>query len=77
MALIFAIAAIVVGLLFIVGGLRGWKLLIDPPERSWLLWPLRLLRSATPAKYVPWVIAVNGLVYVAFGLMVLSRWLGE
>jgi len=77
MGLIFALVAIALGLLFIVGGLQEWKFFIDPPERGWLFWPLRLLRIATPSKYVPWVIAANGLVYVAFGLMVLSRWLSE
>jgi uncharacterized membrane protein YphA (DoxX/SURF4 family) len=75
MGLIFAIALIAFGLLFIVGGLRKWRDLIDPPKNSLFLWHQVLLRSFIPIEHMPWYTAVIGLVYVVIGLFVFFRWM--
>ncbi len=65
------------GLLFIVGGLRKWKFLVDPPRGALFWWPQAVLRAVVTPRHMPWVTALIGLIYVAIGVMVLSRWLSE
>jgi hypothetical protein len=77
MGLIFAAAVIAIGLIFIVGGLRKWKFLVDPPKNSLFWWPQAFLRTLVPLRHMPWVTALIGLIYIAIGVMILSRWLSE
>jgi hypothetical protein len=71
----FVVGSLIVGLgvLFIIGGLIGWKSLVDPPQERFLYYPPSLLRCIFSAKQMRWVIAVLGSLYAVAGVLIMFR----
>jgi hypothetical protein len=74
MLLIGAIFAMTLGIVFIMGGVKRWRFLIDPPEKLIFQHPLSFLRCFFSLKQMPWVTASVGLIYVVMGVWLLVMW---
>jgi hypothetical protein len=70
MIYIFVIAAFVAGTLMIVGGVRKWPWLIDPPERAIFRHPLAGIGVFVPHHWLRWAAIVVGVAWIAMGVFV-------
>jgi len=67
----FVVFAIGLGLVMIVGGLRRWPWLVDPPERAVLYHPLAGIAMFVPQKWLPWAAIAVGLSWIAMGIFII------
>jgi hypothetical protein len=70
MVYIFVIAAFVGGTLMIVGGVRKWPWLINPPPGLVFRHPLSGMRLFVPQSRLHWAAIVVGAAWIAMGAFV-------
>lgn len=71
MVYVFALLAFIAGLLMIVGGIRKWPWLIDPPDRAVFYHPMPFVSIFFPRKWLPGVAVAIGVLWIATGVFVI------
>ena len=71
MAYLFAMFAFIAGSLMIIGGIRRWPWLIDPPDRAVFHHPMPFVSLFFPRKWLPGVAVAIGVLWIAMGVFAL------
>lgn len=75
MQIVGAIFALLVGTVFVYGGVRRWKFLVDPPTELWFLYSQSLLRCIFQPREMRVVTILQGIVcFIASVMLVMSTW---
>lgn len=70
-AAVFVVLAMGSGVVMIIGGLRKWPWLVDPPDRAALYHPLAGVALFIPQKWFPWAAVFTGLLWIAMGIFII------
>ena len=65
MVYLFAILGFIAGLLMIIGGIRKWPWVIDPPDRAVFYHPMPFVSIFFPKKWLPGVAVTIGVLWIA------------
>ena len=65
--IIIGIAIIILGILFVYGGIREWKGLVDPPKAAAFFYSQSPLRCLFPVEVMKWITIAQGLACIMAG----------